>query len=470
MKNWLNKLLKRDADATGEPPGDMLTSPVNQQPRAINTGLQCTPPIGHKKTRQPIEILKRFSPLRNLEEQALSQLPHKTLRYKAGSIIFLQGFQADAVYYLLAGTLELHPDTDENFDLSVTNTRSIASYEITADSTLAHLPLNNSKVFGATAIAKTTVDTITVSNDLAQLWAKTSREKVGSIELTNIDLPRDLMNNHFFVSFTKAYQAKQLQLPSLPNVAFKLKTAMQQDISIREAVAIIQIDPVIVAKLIQVANSPLYAPVKPINNCQDAVTRLGLTATRNLVMGISLKQLFQCKDKQIMARMQSVWKQSLYVSSLCFVLAEEMRGINPEEALLAGLINDIGIIPLLYFAEQHPTEFPDFEQIISIIPYLRGPVGRLVLQSLGFSDELITIPEAAENWLYDSGEQIHLIDVVIIAKLHSYFGTEKAKEHPFIHAIPAYSKLKDGKLSPDLSLTLLHKAQQRINATMHLFS
>lgn len=468
MKTWLNRLLKRE---TG--PETLAVKQITEQhisPETPVPGLQCTPPIGQKKTAQPVQVLKKFTPLRNFDEHTLSNLQHKTLRYKEGSVIFLHGFNADAIYFLLAGTLEMHPDTDDNFDLSVTSSHAMPSYEIISGTALANLPLNNSKVFGATAIAQTTVDVITVSLELYELWTRNFQEKSNGMTLTNIDLPVELSNNYFFLSFTEAYNKQRLQLPSLPNVALKLKTAMQQDISIKEAVTIIQIDPGIVSKLIQVANSPLYSPIKPINNCQDAVTRLGLSSTRNLVMGISMKQMFQCNDKRIMQMMQSVWKQSLYVSSLCFVLAEEMRGINPEEALLAGLVNDIGIIPLLHYAEQHAQEFRDFEQISLILPYLRGPVGSLVLDTLGFATELINIPEEAENWLYDSGEKVHIIDIVILAKLHSYFGTPKAKELPYIYAIPAYSKLKNGKLTPDLSLSLIHKAQQRINATMHLFS
>ena len=168
--------------------------------------------------------------------------------------------------------------------------------------------------------------------------------------------------------------------------------------------------------------------------------------------------------------MQKLWKHSLYVSSLCHVLADQLPGINREDALLAGLVNDIGIIPLFQFAEQHPEEFPDIEQLNPLIPYLRGPMGKVVMQSLDFSDEFICVPSIAENWLYDSGAKIQLADVVILGKLHSYFGTEQAKELPYIHSIPAYAKLKDAKLNADFSLNIIQQAQQRINDTMNLFS
>jgi HD-like signal output (HDOD) protein len=229
-------------------------------------------------------------------------------------------------------------------------------------------------------------------------------------------------------------------------------------------------DSAIVTKLIQVSNSPAYAPVNPITNCHDAVLRLGLEATRNLVMSISLKQLFKCENKQLMQSMESLWKKSLYLSSLSFVLASETKVINPDDALLAGLVADIGTIPLLHFAEENPSDHPDFKDIESAIPYLRAPVGSLVLHTLGFSKELSAIPHHAEDWFYDKGDKLTLTDIVILAKLHSYISAKKTEGLPYINSIPAYSKLKKGSLDANFSLMVLQKAQSRVNSTMRMLS
>ena len=246
---------------------------------------------------------------------------------------------------------------------------------------------------------------------------------------------------------------------------------MEQDLGINEAVQIIGVDASIVAKLIQLANSPLYSPVSPVTNCHAAVTRLGLDQTRKLVMGISLKQLFRCQNLKLMEKMQSLWKNSLYISSLSFVLAQENGSPNPEDALLAGLVSDIGTIPVLHFAEQNPKEYPNLDVLDSAIPFLSPPVGSLVLHTLGFAPELADIPKYAEDWFYESeGDQLNLVDIVILAKLHSYFGTSRAKEIPYLNSIPAYTKLKNSRLTPDFSLDVLHKAKHRINAAMNFLS
>lgn len=447
--NWLSNLISK-------PNAHKAKKLSGSDVKSAQTMISHSAPSAIYQDKPPLSVLKQFIPLRNIEDSVIKTLPQSTMVYAPGCVIFCQGEESDSFYYLLSGRISIQPLSENNYVVDGSDTRSL-------------LPLNSGR-FGATATALTEVTLLAISGDLNRLWKDQSYQEYSCVELVDIELPEELNDNRFFASFAQAYRENKLQLPSLPDVAFKLKEAMHQDIGVNEAVEIIQIDPPIVTKLIQVANSALYSPTTPITNCHNAVTRLGLEATRTLVMGISLKQLFNCHDKQLMKAMHNLWKNSLYVSSLSFVLAQETGIINPEDALLAGLICDIGIIPLLHFADQHPEQYPNIDDLENSMPYLRAPVGALMLHTLGFSEELSEIPHQAENWLYDSGKQITLADIVILAKLHSAFGTAKAKELPYINTIPAYNKLKNGQLNPDFSLTILHKAQERIQAAMSVLA
>lgn len=452
--NWFTHLFHKT------PPAPKPDRP-SAQPQAVentsdrSASLTTSAPLSEYSQNLSPAQLKRFAPLRDLDEHTLNTLSHGTALYPKDAIIFQRGQPSDAIYYLLQGQLQMHPDSDSH-------------YEVTANTALAVLPLNSGRQYGATATALTDVTLLKISDELNRLWSHQTHDALSCVELMDISLPEELSNKQFFDSFAKAYRENKLRLPSLPDVAFKLQRAMKQDIGIQDAVEIIQIDPPIVAKLIQVANSALYASLMPINNCHDAVNRIGLNATRNLVMGISMKQLFHSKDHELMKGMQQLWKNSLYVSSLSYVLAQECGTITPEDALLAGLICDIGSIPLLHFAEQFPDDYPNLAELESSLPYLRGPVGSLVLHTLGFSEDLCNIPHLAENWLYDSGDRLDLADIVILAKLHSYFGNKKSKDLPYINSIPAYTKISKGQLNPDFSLSVLHKAHDRIATIMQL--
>jgi len=431
-------------------------TPLAVENIAVNQ--QCTPPIAENVGILTFDQIKHLALLRQLDEHVLATLAHKVLSYAAGAVIFVVQQPANYIYYLLQGEVTLQTEGGH-------------SYTIEADSTRAHLPINSGKIFGATAVANTELKILVVTAEITKLWTAKCTEEVSCVELIDIELPEELNSQRFFHSFSDAYRKNKLVLPSLPDVAVKLKEAIDNEgIGAKEAVDIIQVDAAMVTKLIQVANSSLYAPITPITNCQEAVARLGLTATRNLVTGIALKQLFLCKDKKLMGAMQSLWRRSLYVSSLSFVLAEETGVINPDDALLAGLISDIGVIPLLHFAEQYPDEYPSVEDLELAMPYLRAPVGALMLHTLGFPEELSHIPIHSEDWHYESGDDITLIDIVVLAKLHSYFGSKKASSLPYINTIPAYSKLKNGKLTPDFSLHVLHRANQRIKDVMNILA
>ena len=452
--NWFARFFSKKSPS---PDVEQLQKLGKQDQLEKKQALEAAQPAKVLKQSLTLEVLKKYVPLRELDEPSLDALPHASLLYKKSSVIFTLGQKCECVYYLLEGSVLLHPDGD-------------SSYEIVAGDALSSLPLNSGIRCGASATAVGDVWILQVFVDLNRLWSNKSRENNANIELIDIHLPDEISGNRFFHSFAEAYRDGKLVLPSLPDIAFKLKDAMRKDIGIDEVVKILHIDPPIVTKLIQVASSPLYDTGTPVSNCHEAISRIGLDATRNLVMSISLKQLFNCKDRNLIKNMQVLWKNSLYVSSLSFVLAQECGGVKPEDAMLAGLIADIGAIPLLNFAEQFPDEYRSFEELESSLPFLRAPVGSLVLHTLGFSEQLSQIPRQAENWFYDSGPKLTLEDVVILAKLHSYFGSGKTRGLPYINSIPAYGKLEKGTLNPDFSLKVLRQAQNRVNAAMYLLS
>jgi len=282
-------------------------------------------------------------------------------------------------------------------------------------------------------------------------------------------IPDKIRSIRLFQAFHEHFQQDEMKIPTLPDVALKLRRAVESQKDLKEIVQIIEIDPAIAAKLVHIANSPLYLPMKTITRCQDAVVRLGLQATRSLVTSYCLKQIFRCKDSFISELLHEQWKQSLYLSSLSYVLASENGHFDQEEALLAGLVADIGAVPFLYFAENFPREYWTPEDIHALIPWLRGPLGSYVLQRWDFPSPLVDIPRLAEEWFYDSGPQLSLSDIVVLSKFHTYIGTPRISEMPAIHSVPAYGKLKNGELTPEYSLEVLHRARDKIAQSLKLF-
>lgn len=400
----------------------------------------------------PIEILKKLIPIRNLSEEKLLAFDlHKQSEFVPENVTLFKVGQANkTVYFLLKGCVEL---TDENGK----------SYEVQADSQMAKFPLAGGVKCTTTAITKADSVLLGVSQKIMSI-GKERRQN-----LQQLRFPEKIANSKLIESFIQHYAEDELEIPSLPKVAVNLRKAMENDIGIAEAVEIIQLDPVISAKLIDVANCPLYITRNPAKTCFEAVNRIGLNATKTLVTSLSIKQIFNSKNQKIKQFMEHIWKQSVYISSISFFLASEAKDLNPEEALLAGLVCDIGLIPFLTFAANLPDDYYSDLELKLALSYVRGPVGSTILQKWDFPEEMAKIPLHAEDWYYNASENLDLTDVVILARLHSKIGQSGFDKLPAITSIPAASKLKNVTLSPENSLHIIHDAKQRINDALKAF-
>lgn len=403
--------------------------------------------VGQKITA---EALKQLFPIRNLSEEILESFAadNHVEMLAAGTTLFTVNHPADCALYLLSGRVTL---SDQNGK----------SYEIEAGSAQAKFPLCSGMKHTTTAVAKTDIGVLRVS---LNIMASTNH-----VDHDTLLIPKECRNNRLLALFAEHFREHELEIPSLPEVAVNLRRAIQKDVGIPEAVKIIQLDPVISAKLIEVANCPLYLTQIRASNCLDAVKRIGLNATRSLVTALSIKQIFKSKVPLLKRHYEELWRGSLYLSALCHVLAANCQQQNPEDALLAGLVCDIGALPFLSFVANLPAEFINDAEIEEAIPVLKGLVGATVLREWGFPMEFIDVALASNDWFENTSDQLSLTDIVLLSRLHAVIGKKTTADIPAITAIPAASKLKNIALSPENTLAILHEAKAQIHAALSVF-
>ncbi len=252
-------------------------------------------------------------------------------------------------------------------------------------------------------------------------------------------------------------------LPSLPSIALKVRQTIEDErSSVQDIAKIIVNDPAIAAKIIKASNSALYQRRRKVEDCKTAVVGLGTKVTNQLLNAFVMKELFKAPSQLLDKQMKVLWQHSVEIAALSYVLAQITPGFEPEQAMLAGLIHDIGHIAILSKASEHPLIMNNEEYLNKVINKMRAQVGGSILRSWDFSEEMIEVTEGAENWQSNGHEQANLVDIINVAHLHSYIGTVKQKDVPIIDQIPAFSKLALGKLTPQLSLKVLEKSHDLI--------
>lgn len=265
----------------------------------------------------------------------------------------------------------------------------------------------------------------------------------------------DTLVDKFVGEILEDIKTNRLKLPILPEIAFKVREAVSDTNAAAAAIAkAVSSDATIAARLLQVVNSPLYRGANSINSLQSAIARLGPPLVRNLVTSLILKQLFQSKSALLRQRMQVLWEHSTQVAAIAHVLARKFTRLQPDEAMLAGLIHDIGVLPILLKAENYPELLTDEAQLNGIIDKLHASIGRLILDAWKFPPELVTVAAEHENLARVSG-QVDYTDIVTVANLHAHLGSKHRHARVKFIDVPAFAKLG---LTPETSISAMEEA------------
>lgn len=247
-----------------------------------------------------------------------------------------------------------------------------------------------------------------------------------------------------FERLRKALQTDQLQLPVLPEAALKIRRVINKpDVNSAEIVQIVQTDPTLSARLIKVANSPLYGTWREIKTVRDAVRRLGQETTRSLSFSLSLRQLFHAKSTLIKQQIKQMYEESIKVSALAYVITRNRAShLDPEQALLAGLLHKLGIIPILKYIDENPGLISSTQSLNKSLINLSVPISRLMFEQWHFDDEFLEVVESSDNWYRDSGKPVDYVDIVIAARLLYLKKTNQLDESIILEQIPVVDKLE----------------------------
>jgi putative nucleotidyltransferase with HDIG domain len=130
-----------------------------------------------------------------------------------------------------------------------------------------------------------------------------------------------------------------VDIPSLPPIAVKVLQMVNDDYSsIKELEKIIGRDQAFSARLLRIANSPYYGRDRSIDTISTGILLIGFNTMKSLVVAASLKDL----HRKFGLFEQRLWEHSLGVSIAASLLAMETKLMMPEEAMIGGLIHDVG--------------------------------------------------------------------------------------------------------------------------------
>lgn len=182
-------------------------------------------------------------------------------------------------------------------------------------------------------------------------------------------------------------------LPSLPRVAIEiLSLAEDPDVALPALARIVSQDAALVAKVLKTVNSSFYGLSQRISGIDHALVVLGLEGVKTLVLGFALvADLKSAKPKGGFDHL-AYWRRSLYGATAARIFAEQFGVALMEEAFLAALLMDIGMLAL------DQVLGPKYAAVTSKAPSHSG-LGPMETAALGTTHAEVTAM-LAEHWKF----------------------------------------------------------------------
>ena len=243
------------------------------------------------------------------------------------------------------------------------------------------------------------------------------------------------------MDLVKAIDRDDLVLPTLPEVALNIRKAAENpEISVSNLSKVIGRDTALAARLIKVVNSPLLRALYEVTDLHTAITRLGVNYSSNLAIGLVMEQIFHARSEVVENKMRDVWRQSLEVAGICYTLCRRYTSLKPDQAALGGLVHQIGVLPILTYAEEHNELLSDPVSLNHVIERIHPLIGDKLLAVWEFPEMLLKLPGQYQDFTRES-KSVDYIDLVQIATVFCHQRNTLTLSQA-LSALPAFNRLR----------------------------
>ena len=180
--------------------------------------------------------------------------------------------------------------------------------------------------------------------------------------------------------------------PTCFDAALRLRKELQNpDLPIPRMVKVVALEPLVATRLMQMAGSALYSPDgTPARDLQAAIHRLGVELVRTSALAIAMSQLLRAKETAVFGDFaKALWGHSIRTAAATRLLAQTYTRINPDQALLAGLVHDLGAFYMLYRAAQYEELRVRPGTVKHVMLQWHEGIGVSLLSALGLPEDIV---------------------------------------------------------------------------------
>jgi HD-like signal output (HDOD) protein len=235
-----------------------------------------------------------------------------------------------------------------------------------------------------------------------------------------IDIAADTSKDAF--QFVQALAAElslgAVDIPGFPAIVQKIREVLADETSSAEKVArVVGADPVLAARLLNLANSvAILGTARPATDLRTAVSRVGLNAVRSTTYAHAVRILSHSEALRGLEKpLEVLAKQTAQIASLSHIVAAKYSKVQPDVAMLAGLLHGCGRLYLLARAGKHRGLFADANAFRNVERDWHLSVAVALLENWKVPDEIVHAIAESEDLTREPRGAPALTDVVMLA-------------------------------------------------------
>jgi HD-like signal output (HDOD) protein len=211
-----------------------------------------------------------------------------------------------------------------------------------------------------------------------------------------------------------------LDLPSFPEIAVRVRRVLSDpNSSVEQVVRVVGSEPALAARLLRISNSAsLNRSGRAVTDLRTAINRIGYNMVRSAAISFSMAQIRKSnKLAGLEHHLNDLWQRSTVVAAFAYVLARNCTKVNPDEAMLTGMMHGIGKLYVLTRVIDHPELFASHTMLNQIISEWHTSIGKAILENWNFSEAMAqAVGDQADFSRIEDGPP-DLTDVVAVAIL-----------------------------------------------------
>jgi HD-like signal output (HDOD) protein len=212
----------------------------------------------------------------------------------------------------------------------------------------------------------------------------------------------------------------EITFPTSVNAVLRLQTALENpDCHLEDAIRLVLGEPQLAARTVALANSAAFngGNGAPVTNVRAAVTRVGYRRLQAMVAALLVRQFgTRINDPLLRSKAAQLWEHTAYVAVLAQAFARRITFVNPDTALFAGIVHEVGGFYLLSRADQFPGLLDDDPEKWGEL--CEDVVGREVLKKLAVPEPVAeAITQMRDGWLNMPPQT--LLDTLLLANQYA---------------------------------------------------